>query len=421
MNDLSHYQSDHLILLIGGNPLPNAVAGLLLAKKESQITLIHSSATFPIAQRLAKWFKDREFPQTILKETKESEANSIYTAVESAFKQISHESIGLNYTGGTKTMSVHAHEAVKQFAQERRLEKPPIFSYLDARTLEMVFDPEHPAKGEFSQPESLEGFSEIGLADLLTLHEWQNKTEPTNIPFLAKSSDALLQIYQTSAALDAWNSWKEAVLHETCRRPDRPDKWKSQGQLRSIMLPWPTDPSLQPLVNALQADLDQDDELRLADAAKTCGKKKIEDICKWLYGGFWLETITLQALQTITANCHLHDVLMNLNPELPGQETDFELDVVAMKGYQLFALSCSTSESKPLLKHKLMEAFIRARQLGGDEARIALVSCSENPDELEREMRQSLDMEGQIKVFGLAHLETLANALQEWIDTSTQT
>lgn len=35
-------QVDHLILLVGGNPLPNAVAGKLLARSGGTITLLHS-------------------------------------------------------------------------------------------------------------------------------------------------------------------------------------------------------------------------------------------------------------------------------------------------------------------------------------------------------------------------------------------
>jgi hypothetical protein len=32
-DELSHYQVDHLFLLVGGNPLPNAVAGVVLGKR----------------------------------------------------------------------------------------------------------------------------------------------------------------------------------------------------------------------------------------------------------------------------------------------------------------------------------------------------------------------------------------------------
>jgi len=41
-----------------------------------------------------------------------------------------------------------------------------------------------------------------------------------------------------------------------------------------------------------------------------------------------------------------------------------------------------------LLKQKRLEAYVRARRLGGDEARVALVCCSDDLDGLEHDMRR---------------------------------
>jgi hypothetical protein len=91
------------------------------------------------------------------------------------------------------------------------------------------------------------------------------------------------------------------------------------------------------------------------------------------------------------------------------------VDVIALRGYQLFAFSCSTDKKKPLLKLKLFEAYIRARQLGGDEARVALVCCSNDPEGLEHEMRRDVDPEGRIRVFGRKHLADLKVHIESWI------
>ncbi len=416
-NNLSQYKSDHLILLVGGNPLPNAVAGVRLGHKNGRITLIHSPDTFDIAQRLQKWFLDRDFSRAVLKEVVENEAGSIYTAVISALNQTREaSSIGLNYTGGTKAMSVHAYNAVRYWAEKNG--KRPIFSYLDANTLEMVIDPEYPESGQSPQKIPMELMAGIGLSDLFDLHGWAEKSPPASEPFLPRTSMALLQIYQDQTALDRWDRWKEEALRQGCRRQDRPDKWKSQGQLRQIQLPWP---DISSLADALRQELGQSgDSLNLEMAAKATRKKKIESFCQWLDGGYWLEAIVLQALKEIKPDCNLHDVCMNLVPKIPDKDTNFELDVAVLRGYQLFAISCSISDAKSLLKHKLMEAYIRARQLGGDEARIALVSGSDDPDGLEREIRQSLSNEGQIKVFGREHWNNLAAEFQAWILNSAK-
>ena len=75
----------------------------------------------------------------------------------------------------------------------------------------------------------------------------------------------------------------------------------------------------------------------------------------------------------------------------------FELDVVAVLGYQIVVVSCTTtnpntSEGQKTIKLKAMEALIRARQLGGDEAhaitlcRAAYKDCSDIEAGLEDEM-----------------------------------
>ena len=52
----------------------------------------------------------------------------------------------------------------------------------------------------------------------------------------------------------------------------------------------------------------------------------------------------------------------------------FELDVVAVLGYQILVVSCTVNNDQATIKGKAMEAILRARQLGGDEAR-AIVLC----------------------------------------------
>lgn len=417
--DLTPYQSDHLILLVGGNPLPNAVAAVLLTTERKVITLIHSTYTFSVAQNLKNWLlsKGYEAERIVQVEVHESEAHTLYETVKSACKRFPDvTSIGLHYTGGTKAMSVHAYRALKHWAGSG---SQLVFSYLDARTLQLVFDPPQPEMGSSAQTEDVSLTEKISMEDLFALHGWELKNNARPDPFLPQTSEALMSVYLNPNALTAWQTWKEEVLQKLCRREDKPDRWKSQGQLRGIKLPWPTDPLLEDLTQALQSELGQAGEmLDLEAAAKSCGKSKIEGFCKWLDGGFWLETITLQALQAGAPACTLRHLFMNLTPLFIETTTDFELDVVALRGYQLFAFSCSVDESNSLLKLKLFEAFVRARQLGGEEARVALVCGSDDPTGLEMEIRQTLSNQGQIKVFGKQHWPFLSAEFQAWITDS---
>ncbi|MBC7350870.1 MAG: hypothetical protein H5U08_00780 [Thermogutta sp.] len=121
------------------------------------------------------------------------------------------------------------------------------------------------------------------------------------------------------------------------------------------------------------------------------------------------------ALNGLATLPYLHVCAQNIVPE----EVELDVDAVAIRGYQLFAFSGSTDGQKGLLKQKRFEAYVRARRLGGDKARVALVCCSNDPDGLEHEMRRDVDPEGRIRVFGRKHLASLAEYLREWILSRT--
>ncbi len=110
----------------------------------------------------------------------------------------------------------------------------------------------------------------------------------------------------------------------------------------------------------------------------------------------------------------------------------FELDVVALRGHQLFLFSCIATEGmerttdnpaagdRSEAKKHLFEAYMRARQVGGDEARVALVSCVARPDTLKAEVVHEWDAEGKIEVFGREHLETLSTHIGAWFSKANQ-
>ena len=102
----------------------------------------------------------------------------------------------------------------------------------------------------------------------------------------------------------------------------------------------------------------------------------------------------------------------------------FELDVIAVLGYQVILVSCSLSNDASLIKRKAMEGIIRARQLGGDEAQCITVciannnSCADIQSGLEDEMG---DDNPHIRIWGesnanrLPNLEGLTNKFRNYL------
>lgn len=99
----------------------------------------------------------------------------------------------------------------------------------------------------------------------------------------------------------------------------------------------------------------------------------------------------------------------------PGRRSSpnpFELDVVAVLGYQVVLVSCVLDHDASEIKRKAMEGIIRARQLGGDEAQCITVciaennSCANIQSGLEDEMG---DDNPHIRIWGKSNTNKLPN------------
>ncbi len=383
MNDLSEFQSEHLFLLIGTNPLPNYIAANLLRKPNGTIYFVHTDETIQIAQRLAQLLGLPTEKANFIS-VEESNIEDIFHKISNICEKFVKEPVGLNYTGGTKTMVVHAYRAIEVNCQEI------VFSYLHARSLRMVVERHDQPSLEF--PVSLLVPSKI--QDLLALHGYTLKHDPISQPFGPKVCYELAQI-----PCKVWRDW--------CDKNLRNDKGVlKERDLKTVKLP--VDSPFAKVVPYWQGCQ------TLGDLAKLWGMT-VKNLAEWL-DGKWLEHYTLWALRQIASDCQIHQCGISFEPK----ERDFEFDVAAMRGYQLFALSCTTSSKKGIVKSKLFEAFVRARQMGGDEARVGLVCCApkdnpeNNPAVIQGEIEETWDAQGKVRVFGAEHLPDLQSNLRDW-------
>lgn len=402
VNNLEKHKADHLLLLLGKNPLPNAVAGQLLGKQDGSITLLYTADTAPAVRSLESFLMGANFNPPV--QIDEADANSIFKGIFKALVEGKSQSIGLHYTGGTKAMSVHAYRAVERWCDQYGASCQTIFSYLDARSLEIVFDPVDP-ESDSGERIYVGNRVEVSLEQLISLHGWsfikkQGKPVPPVIhALLPEVASALALVHSTSDSIEAWKAWKSAYIQSG---------W---------IWPLPDAPLLADVRKTMEEGLCcSSGQIEAENTAKKFGIGN-QDLRLWLNGGFWLEHHVLQCLTELSESLELKDCCQGSKIAVPGG-TDFDLDVVALHSYQLFAFSCgigSNLDDKKYLKPKLFEVFVRARQLGGDEARVALVSNYPDPDGLQSEIRNEFDSEERIKVFGQPHLSDLKVAIACWI------
>jgi hypothetical protein len=389
-SELERFKTNNLFLLMGTNPLPNYVAAKLLLAPEGCIYFVHTSETNKITDKLIEILK--------LKRGQTCEKIPIEDADSSnVFSQISHYSegkkdIGLNYTGGTKIMSVHAYRAIEKNCPNA------VFSYLDARELSMRISK---LNEPLPYPYPVNLLVTLSFSNLLSMHGYTLKKEPKKDPIQPEVAADLAGV-----PIDNLRCWCNYNLRSG---PGTPIKKKKSQRKELLEAKLPNDPCLSGI------------RLRCNTLGELSEKWKMDivELAEWL-DGKWLEHYTLWAINEIASTCDINDVGLGIEPK----EKKFEFDVAAMRGYQLFAISCSTESKKGMLKQKLFEAYIRARQMGGEEARVGLVCCASpdnpesNPDKIEQELQVEWEAKDKIRVFGADSLPILKEKLADWFKSS---
>ncbi len=393
MTAVTSFRVPNLLLLVGTNPLPNYVAALLLAAEQGEVYLLHTANTLQVAERLsARIHKKRAGLTLIPWEIHKSDPQRIEQQMKRLARELGpNAEVGLNYTGGSKPMAVQSYHSL-------RADFPRgIFSYLDADTLSLVVA----APGLPTQQIFVGQSVQVDFETLFALHGYELTVQrPLSMPPALRQ--ALIKVHSTQEGFKEWRAWLQTFARGNPQLPTMADY-----------------PALALVIREFES-LCGDDPLtpeRVA-ARLDCKNGRLVSCTKMLLAD-WLEEYVFEALNALAPELDLHQAGMGLEFERPGQR-GFELDVAAMSGYQLFAVSCMVTARPQSAKDHLMETFVRARQLGGDEARFALVCCVEQAQALQDEVSESWDAQDKIRVFGREHLPVLAQHFREWITTASQ-
>lgn len=407
MMAITNYQVDHLFLLTGQNPLPNAVAALTLLRSQGVIYLVHTTFTAQQAQRLRELFTSYDHIAAIAMVDlgqDQAEASVIYQAIANIAQDLKGK-VGMNYTGGTKSMAVHAYRIIAQLYPQA------VFSYLDSNSMEMVID------NISRRSDRLKVRPKLSLAELFKLHglQWRKDNPPLTSPLYPEAAIALAKLHQNPHHQRAWRTWCNKELRRQTQ--SRYGSWKSEWQLSQTpplslqYLPQPFKTFCETYLGATNETLDLKSPLQK-------GFANITQLCSWL-DGIWLEHFTLKQIQNLNENYKLYESALSFRVSTPTKhekkQDKFEFDVAFIKNYQLFALSCSTTHNRGLCKQKLIEANTRATQLGGTEARVALVCMRDDTDSLRSELTEATRMRN-VAVFGRRDLIDLDHKIAQWIE-----
>lgn len=383
----NHRRARKLALLVGSNPLPNYIAAVVLEPRE--IVLLFSPETQGPRDHLraALAAKDSTISVSEMCIHDATDARKIRDACQSL--QVDH----LHYSGGTKPMAAHAHKAC-QLAEGQT-------SYLDERKGLLRFDDGY---------DLVLADRDLGLTlDLvLALHGAERIGAPTTVNGSPTESDT-----DTVCA---------RVLTEPGLSRSLFDHFRPDGRRRNVTqakgAPWnPSDHGLTMTATTIP------------DSDWTRARYEAWDD---LLTGGWLERWTASVIRSCLGASAAVEIGIHCKRNKPVA-TEFEIDVALIRGHRLHVVSCTTEhETKALCKSKLFEVAMRARQMGGDLARSALVCLLDGSndngsyvDQLRSDIASVWDAPNVPQVFGLADLREWAGtsgtanvgSLKEWLDS----
>lgn len=368
-----------LILLVGGNPLPNYVAACALREKFGiqQVRLFYTKETEVVKENLKKCLEGRSFR---CHESFVQDAASAET-IRRTCSDIASES-HLHYTGGTNTMAVHIYaEWKKKNGAEDQT------SYLYGQDDRLLTD-----AGTAIDMKAVQ----LDLDTLATLHGLKNiesRQLRDDGPLLPQDADEIVAKVLAGEMLDgltlADQLYKAVPGKEKDCRKD------------------PFFPATHGLCALSQQVVPGEDN-------KEWPNKRIEAWSKFLRGG-WLEEWGALQIQTLRTESKVTFDRLYVGVNAKIDDRPFELDVVIIRGHRLYVVSCTIDHDIRLCKSKLFEVAMRARQLGGDLARSALVCLADKDgkgndivNELQKDVRTLSVAQREPEVFGLKHLRAWA-------------
>lgn len=396
-NKFEKYQTDHLLLLIGTNPLPNYVAAELLAGPNTKIHWVVTKEMGDVEKRLAKAMGklDKIDEYCILVDS--TNPDDIFMKVKNRVEANSG-SWGLHYTGGTKTMGIHARRGMEEGLKKG---EEAVYSYLNAPTMCLVVEKYKnyaqcsDLKTQFDAPITLEKLLEMHG------HRLNPKAPPPDVePFQIELATILF-----NARLNEPEELKPFIEWvNTLPSTDNKQAWKDKAFLECSSPLLPATPVSGKSISEIKKNWGS-------------GFKNPEKVVTW-FKGLWFEEYIFAIVKSLQEQSEFKlspvKSVKSLLSDSDLIKDDFEIDIVVMQGYRLFAISVTTDGKMDRCKQKLFEVLTRARQMGGDEARVALVCFSDEPEKIQKQVGDLMQMNSQVMVFGKKHIRELDNYLQDW-------
>jgi len=352
--------------------------------RPTHVILFHTAQTQGVAENLKMILNEKikDAPVETRKFANATDCKSIRDDFASELEKLPNEgsSFHLDYTGGTKAMAAHSRWCMWKKLNEN---SDACCSYLDESSGKLKFD-----NGcEYLLDSSL---IQLDLDTLLRLHEIERKNKESGFALMSydnfdKMAEKVLEDDELKLAIELNR------IHRIS-----PDKTRSFTEAKKE----------ENIYNATALGLDGIPAAIPGDDWKS---KDFEAWTKFLRGD-WLEVLVEKLVKDLSkddGSVHIHrDIQCENKAGRP-----FQIDVLVIRGHRLYLISCTMCDDIRSCKSKLIEASVRAAQMGGGLARCCLVSFlpgekdgKRNLDEVQNDVADIWNSATTPKVFGLDHL-----------------
>ena len=372
-----------LIALVGHNPLPIYIS--IAALQPQVVHWIYSQDTAKCKDDLIKVIEKHW--RNIVHEDKYY-LNDPHSprSVQETMSRLPQGAV-LNYTGGTKVMTTHAH----MYWMNHLGGKADHSLYVDGKNGFFRLD-----SGEDLDIDRY-GVS-ISVNDVISIHGLDVQKQK------AKTMET------AGIRSEHWNGLARWAVN--CSKPDEEIKklYNLCQQMREKPGKAKEQPlDLSPLLREYLPGFATADNWPTGNVNNT-----VKAWGTFLTGG-WLEHFTEELLNNVRQVYNLgFTVASGVKPETRELKHggDSELDVLAVQGYRVYLLSCTTSTREGRIKEKCYEALNRVELVGGELAKAAIISLAEPQKAYNAEQKARIGWkgdEGTVKVFN-------REDIRSWLD-----
>lgn len=389
ITNLKQCKTDILFLVLGENPINAYLSGLLLLKETGKLILLDPSQSYDSNNsgfsRQLSYAISLKRPKVDISiiELHDSNNRVAYHQINTLVDQehFLHASVGISYSNDV----VSTASIIKSVLYRKSINS--ISSKLDLSRSAILVDNAVPP------PLFIDNWPTLSFEDLSILNRYEIRNLVRTPSYPLQFLQAIVEIHQSDSGIKEWR------------------RWVGSEQLNLSYLNQSV--VLKPIIIALENLVEG--ELTEEKVASVFGRKKLED-CREIFFGRWLEDLVFQTIITIASRCGIQDYAKELLiNNIYFENNLFEIDVAAILQSRLYILSCTTANTRVQLKNRLFEASVRAGQLGGSSAAIALVTCTDFPERIETEISHGWRRsQVSARVFGRKHLPKLDRHFLHW-------